>query len=293
VSLAILAAEQREGRKPLHAVSLRFANTACDEADTQIEVARTLEMPQILQTIEESLDGDTVVHAALAESAMSSSPVLSPWQSIYTGLLRSARSRGLQNLLMGTGGDDILTVDFSYGRDLLRAGDLRGLWRFYQAWRRSSPFSAARVARILLWEEAIVPESKRLTKAFLGRVTPQGYDWVRARRQRSQKPWSTPERDLATALENRRRHPVPIAVAPGDGSYVRTLRYLTQAPLLLLELDQAYTWARHQGFTLLLPYFDQDLVALSLRTHPEVLIAGGRVKAQLRRLVAKNCRNHP
>ena len=287
VSLAILAAEQREGRKPLDAVSLRFANTVCDEADTQIEVARTLGMPQILQTIEESLDGDNAVHAALAESGMSSSPVLSPWQAIYTGLLRSARRRGLARLLMGTGGDDILTVDFSYGRDLLRACEVRGLWRFYQAWRRSSPFSAARVARVLFWDEAIVPEGKRLAKAFLSRVMPRGYDWARARRQRMQRPWSSPDQDLAGVLEARHRALAPIPSLPGEGSYVRTLRYLTQAPLLLLELDQAYNWARRQGITLLLPYFDQDLVERSLRTHPDILIAGGRAKAQLRRLVGE------
>jgi asparagine synthetase B (glutamine-hydrolysing) len=284
VSLAILAAEQRDGRKPLHAVSLRFAP---HEVDTQLEVARTLGMPQILQTIEESLDGDTIVHAALVESGVSWSPVLSPWQAMYTGLLRSARRHGLERLLMGTGGDDILTVDLSYGRDLLRACDLRGLWRFYRAWQRCSPFSASRVARTLLWTEAIAPEGRSLAKAFLRRVTPHGYDWLRAHRLRAQRPLVPPDRDLATALEERRRHGAPVAAVPGEGAYVRTLRYLTQAPLLLLELDQAYIWARHQGFTLLVPYFDQDLVGLTLRTHPEVLIAGGRVKAQLRRLVAE------
>jgi asparagine synthase (glutamine-hydrolysing) len=40
------------------------------------------------------------------------------------------------------------------------------------------------------------------------------------------------------------------------------------------------------GFELLFPYFDRDLVELSLRMPPAHLIAGGGGKAPLRRLVA-------
>jgi len=68
---------------------------------------------------------------------------------------------------------------------------------------------------------------------------------------------------------------------------VRALRALTQAPLLLFEQDQSHAWAKCLGFTFLFPYFDRDLVELSLRLHPEHLIAGGRAKTPLRRLVAE------
>jgi asparagine synthase (glutamine-hydrolysing) len=61
---------------------------------------------------------------------------------------------------------------------------------------------------------------------------------------------------------------------------------LAQAPLLLIEQDQLYAWARSLGFTFLYPYFDRNLVDLSLRIPPDELIAGGRHKAPLRRLVA-------
>jgi len=293
VSLAVLATAQRRDKHPLHAVSLRFSDRVCDEGETQAAVARALGMPQVMRSIEESLGGRDVVRGALAFSASSPSPVLSPWQALYTGLLESAADLGLTRLLMGTGGDDIMNVDFSYGADRLAALDLRGLWRFYRAWQRTSPFSALRVARVVLWDEALRPEARRVGKAVLARVAPRGLEWVRAHREhRALARWGPPpDPELAAVLTHRRRHQVPMPLAPGERGYVQALRRLTQAPLLLLEYDQSYTWARSHGFTLLYPYLDRDLVEHTLRMHPESLIAGGRAKAPLRRLVAERLPN--
>ena len=289
VSLAILATEQVRGKRPLHAVSLRFAAGVCDEGATQAAVARALGMPQLMRGVEESLNGQEIVRAALAFSAASPSPILSPWQALYTGLLRSAAGVGLTRLLMGTGGDDMLTVDLSHGADRLAALDLPGLWRLYRACQRASPFSAVRVARVLLWDEALRPEGRRVAKAVLTRVAPRSLEWLRAQRQqrRSGQWGSPPDRALAAAVAHRQEHPVPIPLAPGERRYVQALRRLTQAPLLLLECDQAHAWARHLGFTLLYPYLDRDLVELSLRMHPDSLMVGGHAKAPLRRLVAE------
>jgi asparagine synthetase B (glutamine-hydrolysing) len=100
--------------------------------------------------------------------------------------------------------------------------------------------------------------------------------------------WVSPvDPELARAIEQRQRANVPPPLAPGERAYVRALRWLTRAPLLLFEHDQAHAWARYLGFTFLFPYFDRDLVELSLRLHPEHLIAGGKAKAPLRRLVAE------
>ena len=82
------------------------------------------------------------------------------------------------------------------------------------------------------------------------------------------------------------RAPPPSSWRRGNASYVATIRTLAQAPLLLIERDQSYAWARSLGFTFLYPYFDRDLVDLSLRIPPDELISGGRHKAPLRRLVA-------
>ncbi len=288
VSIAVLSAEQLRGKPPLHAVSLRFTNTPCDEGNTQTEVARTLGMPQIIRTIEDSLEGAEPVSVALALSRASPSPVLSVWQSTYAGLLRSAATLGLRRMLFGSGGDDLFNVDLSYGADRLAALDLRGLWRFYRSWQRTSPFSALRVARAVLSEGAAKPEIRRLMKTILNRISPRGEEWVRTKRRPAVKFWiSRADRDLVATLEHRRWHPLPMELAPGERSYVRAIRYLSQAPLLLLELDQGFAWAKRLGFTFLYPYFDRDLVELTLRMHPEHLIAGGRAKTPLRQMVAE------
>lgn len=296
VSLAILAAEQLQGASPLHAVSLRFDETVCDEGETQIAVPRTLGMPQLLRTVRESLGGESFVAAALALSKSSPSPVLTMWQSMYTGLLRSASALNLRRMLMGTGGDDLFNVDPSYGADLLATGHLRSLWRFFRAWQRTSPFPASLVAREVLWYGAARPELNRWIGTIYKHIPSNIKDQLRKHRGKREilKPWiSCQDSDLVSQLEHRRRTPIPVEMAPGERSYVRRIRYLPQAPLLLLELDQGIIWARNLGFTLLYPYFDRDLVELLLRIHPEYLIAGGHNKTPLRRLVAERLPSVP
>lgn len=288
VSVATLAAEQRRGQAPLHAVSLRFQGTVCDEGPAQVEVAQALGMPQLLRTLDETLDGQSIVGAALRLSAASPSPVLSPWQSVYTGLFHAASRLGLRRLLMGTGGDDLLNVDGSYAADRLAALDLAALWRFCRACQRTSPFRASRIARGVFWDHAALPELLRLGGRVLRRVSPVLLDRVRRRRHlRASPPWARPShRDLAMLLEQRRQSAATVELASGERSYVATVRRLAQAPLLLIERDQSYAWATSLGFTFLYPYFDRDLVDLSLRIPPDELIAGGRHKAPLRRLIA-------
>jgi asparagine synthetase B (glutamine-hydrolysing) len=288
VSVATLAAEQRRGQAPLHAVSLRFQGTVCDEGPAQVEVARALGMPQLLRTLDETLDGQSIVDAALRLSSASPSPVLSPWQSVYTGLFRSASRLGLARVLMGTGGDDLLNVDGSYAADRLAALDLVALWRFCRACQRTSPFRASRIARGVFWDHAALPELLRLGGRALRRVSPALLDRVRRRRHlRASPPWARPSNpDLATLLEQRRHSAATVELARGERSYVATIRTLAQAPLLLIERDQSYAWARSLGFTFLYPYFDRDLVDLTLRIPPHELISGGRHKAPLRRLIA-------
>ena len=195
MSVATLAAEQRRGQAPLHAVSLRFQGTVCDEGPAQVEVARALGMPQLIRTLDETLEGQSIVAAALRLSSASPSPVLSPWQSVYTGLFRSASRLGLGRLLMGTGGDDLLNVDGSYAADRLAALDLAALWRFCRACQRTSPFRASRIARGVFWDHAALPELLRLGGRVLRRVSPALLDRVRRRRHlRASPAWASAER---------------------------------------------------------------------------------------------------
>lgn len=284
VGIAVLAADQLKGKTPPYALSLRFTNPVCDEGLTQIEVARALGMPQLILTLEESLGGRSALAASLDLSGTSPSPVVSIWQAFYTGLFGSAQP-GLKHLLMGTGGDDLLTVDLRYGGDCLATLKLGKLWRFLRNCQRTSPFSAARVARVVLWDSAIRPEARALALRTLERLSPAGKAWLRARFGKF--PWSLiADDELAATLEERRMSAPRLELAPGERSYVAAIRDLMQSPLLMHELEQGFAWAQGLGFSLLYPYFDQDLVGVLLRAHPEYLLAGGKAKAPLRRLVA-------
>ena len=289
VSLAVVAAERGRERMPLHAVSLRFTDPSCDEGPRQTQVAEALGMPQVMRSLDECLDEDSFVGELRALSRLSPGPVMSAWQPMYVRLLRAAADRGLGHLMMGTGGDEMYYVNMGYATDCLRTLDLRALWRFCRACHSTWPGAPARVARYVLWDGAIKGELKRQARTLLGRVSPRARDWILARRlRRAHPPWLVPaDRDLLARLERRPLDSPPVEMAPGEGAYVRAMRRLPQSPTFSMELEQSQAWAGQAGFRLLFPYFDRDLVELSLRMPPAYLVAGGRAKAPLRRLVAE------
>ena len=149
---------------------------------------------------------------------------------------------------MGTGGDDLLNVDPSYAADRLAALDLGGLWRFCRACQRTSPFPAARVARGVFWDYALAPELARLGRRVLGAReparAPRGCAAAAARR--ALPAVGIPERRRSRRPSSRGGASARVAdpVAPGEGSYVATLRRITQSPLVLVERDQSHAWAQ-------------------------------------------------
>ncbi len=289
IGLAALAAGQGPGGQRLHALSLRFTDTPCDEGETQAAVAHGLGMPLLLLPIAESLGGRSLVDVSVELSERSHCPVLSIWQALYTGLLRAAAGLGLKGLMMGTGGDEMLAVDVGYAADCLAAGRLRELRRFYVACRQTSSVPTPRLLRAVLWRGAIRAELGRVARSTLGLVAPTATERLvqRRRAQAAVRPWLSDDPSLRAALQERACDPIPTAMAPGEGSYVRAIRQLPQAPLMQLEMEQGASFTGRFGLPLFLPYLDRDLVALLLRSRPEYLIDGGYHKAPLRRLVSE------
>jgi asparagine synthase (glutamine-hydrolysing) len=289
VSLAVVAAGQRRGREPLHAVSLRFTDPSCDEGLRQTQVAQALGMPQVMRSLDECLDEDSFVGELRALSRLSPGPVMSAWQPMYGRLLRSAADLGLGHLMTGTGGDEMYYVNMGYATDCLGALDLPGLWRFCRAYQAAWPGAPARVARYVLWDGAIKGELRQRARSLLGRVSPRARDWILTRRlRRARPPWLVPaDDDLLARLERRPLEVPPVETAPGEGAYVRGMRRLPQSPTFSMEFEQSHAWAEQARVRFLFPYFDRDLVELSLRIPPAHLVAGGRAKAPLRRLVAE------
>ena len=288
VSVAAVAAGKLRGGAPLHAVSLRFTDASCDEAETQTQVARALGMPLLMRSLDECVDAESFTGDLQALSRVSPNPVLSPWQPMYNRLLRSAAHLGLSRVMMGTGGDEMFYVNLGYGADCLAALELRRLWRFCRACQRTSSRSGLRVARTVLWDGALKTALRQRARSILDVAFPRGRDWLRRRRLAwGRPPWLAASGDLVEALERRLLDTRPVELGPGEGAYVRAMRRLPQSPMFAMELDQGFAWADHAGFRLLFPYLDRDLVDLALRMPPEHLISGGRAKTPLRRLVAE------
>jgi hypothetical protein len=191
--------------------------------------------------------------------------------------------------MMGTGGDEMFHVNMGYAADCLAALDLRGLARFHQACQTAWPGARARVARYVLWDGAIKGPLRQKARSLLGRVSPPALSWILTRRlRRACPPWLVPaDPDLIAKLERRPLELAPVELAVGEGAYVRAMRGLPQSPTFSMELEQSRAWAEQAGFRLLFPYFDRDLVELTLRIPPAQLVAGGRAKAPVRRLVAE------
>lgn len=287
VSLAVLAADQLEGREPLYALSLRFDIAGSDEWETQSAVAHRLSMPQMMRSLSEFMPEKRVVADTLDLLSNCPLPVSGLLQSIYRGLYDPASQSGLKKLIMGTGGDEMFVVDVGYAADCLAALDLKNLWRYYRTLAPASPGSSFRVARNIFWTYTTKLMLIELLRASLETISPRLAKLVRARHL-ALPDWLVPsDADLAYTLLNRRLHPPEVEVAPGEGRYVRAIRGLVQSSHFVSHLEQSYTWTGRSGFTLLYPYFDRDLVDLTLRMPPHRLISGGLDKAPLRRLVAE------
>ena len=288
VSLAILAQALRGEAPPLRALSLRMVETPVDEGAVQAAVAAALGMPQTMRSLKECLQGTSLPSDALAQSGTSPSPVLSVWQSAYTTLLGLGRQQGVSKLMLGTGGDETLGVDRTWGADCLAAGQLGALWRFYRAARRTSPFSAGRIANVVLWSGTLRPLLLRGLSGSTKRWSPPVHERLRQlRRQRWQTrlPWLEP--DVWLTIDRQEKRDLESQSRYSGSLYRNTLRQLVQHPMMMLEMDQGALWARYHGYQQFFPFWSRELVDMLLRVHPDQLIAGGRFKTPLRRLVAE------
>jgi asparagine synthase (glutamine-hydrolysing) len=278
VSLALMAHGMRGERPPLHAFSVHFAGTSCDEGTIQTRVAEALDMPLHLKPLDLYAPED-VVDRALAQSSLSSFPILSLWQGLYSPLFAEARPLGVTKVLLGTGGDEMFIVDPCYASDLLRRGELVELVSLTGAWARTSRFPLRRVVAEVLWRESLRPMMRNKAVAWAGQWAPALLaTW---RRRRSSVP-PTPDALAEQLLSRQVDEP-----ADADGAYVAGMRAMYRSPVMAASLDQGWEWARSFGVIPVLPFYDQDVVELALRMPPRALYADGYMKTPLRRLVQK------
>ena len=122
---------------PPLALSLVFPDAASNEEAVQTAVARELGLPQRLVPLGEASGSKGLLAAALELSAGWPQPMWNIWSPAYMHLARVAGGEGARVVLTGRGGDEWLTVTPYLMADLAARGDVGGIWRMLQTWRRS------------------------------------------------------------------------------------------------------------------------------------------------------------
>jgi len=285
ISIAVLAADRSRstGRALPHALSLGFSTPETDERREQTEVAAALGMPQCLLQFEEVIGRAGLLAPALELNQHLSSPLLNRWEPAYSALARRGRELGVETVLAGSGGDEWLTVTPMLAADLLRKGDVWQFASIVRAWQRSFHHPRWRLYRNALWRFGLRP----ILSQRLRRVWPDA--WLRNRMtnfQAAAPRWVAPDSDVRRAQDERLEALIQ-APPPADGFYVQELRESLHHPLVSLEREERFEFARINKVRYAYPFWDPDLVDLLMRTPPRLLNRSGRSKGLVRETVAR------
>lgn len=300
VAALTVAAAQQEGRPIPLAASLGFPHPDCNEEVLQRSVAEQLGMPQILLPFHDAVGGRGLLPAAMEMSDHWPAPLQNVWNPAYVRLASHARSEGCDTILTGSGGDEWLGVDPILAADLIRRGDLIGLLRLLETYRRSFRLPLGPLARNVLWNNGLRPVLKsawrnsRLRSAshtMAQRAFPLTYE---ARRQQQRQlalaetpGWVAPDpalrRELDERWERRRERSRPSAGA----FYLQGAREFLDHPLTSLDFEEAYENGRRLGIRIRHPFWDPDLVQLLYRMPPQLLQQGGRSKGLVRGMLSR------
>jgi len=283
VSVAAVARDRSEaaGLAAPWALSLRFPHPDCDEAELQREVARRLGLPQLLVELGEAAGPRGIIGEAVDLSGAWPAPLLNYWLPAYQHLGVEAVERGCAAILSGTGGDEWLGVTPYYAADLLRAGDLRGIYRLWASLSRSNPIPRLALLRNMVWRYGARELASGVVAGGLERVAPGLLRRHRRRRVAAATPvWAAPDPELRRQMAERAlRYERPLETG---SLYQRELDDALDHPLVSIEVEESYEAGRRLGVELLQPFWDADLIRFLVRVPPELLGRGGRSKGLVR-----------
>jgi asparagine synthetase B (glutamine-hydrolysing) len=290
ISIAASAAElvDAEGYTTPWALSVAFPDPDnTDEARVQTTVAERLGMPQTMITLDEALEGRSLLDSALELSAAWPAPLLGIFSPAYFTLIDRAKENGREVIMTGSGGDNFLAVCLEYAADLMARFDAVGLYRLWETFSRSYRVPRPLLARRILWKYGLRNVLVSLEHQALARFAPDLLrSQARLRAERSTPDWIAPDTKLRREITERtvdvRSHPKP---KPGQ-FYIHELRRLDH-PLQEIELEEAFEKGRRLGVKVLMPYYDADVVDLLCRTHPRVLNRGAQSKSLVRGQVSR------
>jgi asparagine synthetase B (glutamine-hydrolysing) len=287
VSVAALATDRlrKDGRRPLHALSLGFPEPDDGESFVQRSVANALELTQDFVAFDDAVGRRGLVPPALELSASWPAPLVNLWAPAYQHLGRFAAARGCGAILTGTGGDEWLNVSPYLAADLIRQGDMRRLIQLIRIFQRSFEFGRFEVARSILWNFGLRP----LLSAGIDVVAHHAWQTRRTDKLIQSTPeWLAPDPALRRLMDERAHASLRPSRPPhGRSFYEQQMHAALDHPLFALDSDERFEFGRRLGVQMVHPYLDPDLVGLLYRTPPRLLTRNGRTKALVRDAVAR------
>ena len=264
-------------------LSLAFPEPA-DEAAIQSAVARQLGLPHVLVGLNEASGRQGLLQSALEMGATWPTPMLTVWNPAYTHLAGVAARSGCDSILTGRGGDEWLVLGRPYAADLLRRGNLAGIYRLLINQRRSGAPGSARSLAGLVLGYGVRP----IAAHWFARMAPQR--WHRYHEERAAQ--ETPPWLLADTVVHRdvraraaaRRVPLP---AP-HGYCVRACKEVLTHPVIAYDLEESFEFSRRAGVRVRHPFWQAELVDFLFRFPPAALNQPRRNKWLVRDELARD-----
>jgi len=204
------------------------------------------------------------------------------WYPVYRPLAELAAARGCKTILTGGGGDEWLSVSPFLAADLMRRGNVRGLYALWTMMFRSFSLSKRASLRSLLWTFG----ARQIIAATASRHAPWALGQYRKRnRQKLMPDWVAPDPELRAELESR----ADAGAEHGyeHGFYLREGQLSLDHALTSLEIEEMHESGRRSGVAMRMPFWDPDLVDFLYRTPPELLTEGGRSKSLVRQMLER------
>jgi asparagine synthase (glutamine-hydrolysing) len=288
VSIAALALDpkQLEDRQRPLALSLIFPHRDCNEELVQRGVGQDLGLEHLFVTFREAVGDTGLLAAALRATSTLPLPMLNPWMPAYEYLGWKGAQHDCTSILNGAGGDEWLGVSPFLAGDLIRRGDMRGLYHLYASQRRSYSTSPVAVLRKVIWKFGLRPILTGSAAGVLRRTAPGILLANKRRFIRNTTPdWVAPDPALRQRIDRRAE---AFIEDPRLGSfYVREMQIALGHELRSMEAEDTFEMGRRLGVKIGSPYWDADLIALLYRVHPEVLNRDARSKGLVREAIAR------
>jgi asparagine synthase (glutamine-hydrolysing) len=277
VSVAAVAADL--GPKPL-GLSVAFPGIEANEEAVQMGVAAQLGLEHVMLDFDHALEGRGLLETALETSATWPQPMANIWYPVYRPLADAGAGRGVRVILTGGGGDEWLSVSPFLAADLLRRGDIAGLYRLWTTMYRSYSLSRRATLRSVLWKFGARP----VLAATAHRRAPGALGaYRRRRRHRLTPPWLAPDPALRRQLDERAEGAFEHGYE--QGFYLREGQLSLDHSLVSLEMEELHESGRRSGVAMRMPFWDPDLVDFLYRTPPDLLTEGGRSKSLVRQML--------